>query len=131
MKDKHNVILILVSSSLFNSCFLKGSSYLFLVSSAHLSFPEFQALIITVIHLNHYKVSPCVFNFSFLFLIILLLPEFLMMVHQGFNSFSRCSSRFFSEEPKHSSSGNPEYNSFCCIIGGGIMSFLIIRVHVS
>ena len=54
-----------------------------------------------------------------------------MMVHQGFNFFSKCSSRFFSEELKHSSSCYPECNSFFRIIGGGIMSFLIIWVHVS
>ena len=57
--------------------------------------------------------------------------RFYMMVHQGFNSFSKCSSRFFSEEFKHSSSCNPECNSFYRIIGGGIMSFLISWVHVS
>ena len=35
-----------------------------------------------------------------------------MMVHQGFNSFSKCSSRFFSEELKYSSSYIPKRNSF-------------------
>ena len=39
MKDKHNVILILVSSSLFNSCFPEWLVILFLVSNAHLFFP--------------------------------------------------------------------------------------------
>ena len=53
------------------------------------------------------------------------------MVHQGFNSFSKCSSRFFSKKLKLSSSCNLECNSFYHIIGGGIMSFLIIWVHVS
>ena len=73
--------------------------------------------------------------FQFLFLFIPFVYRssswrFYMMVHQGFNSFSKCSSRFFSEELKHSSSCNPECNSFYRIIGGGIMSFLIIWVHV-
>ena len=49
-----------------------------------------------------------------------------MMVHQGFNSFSKCSSRFFSKELKYSSFCYLECNSFFCIIGGGIKSFLII-----
>ena len=48
----------------------------FLVSSARLSFPEFQALIITEIHLNHYKVSPCVFNLS-------LFSLFTGVLHEG------------------------------------------------
>ena len=133
MKDKHNVILILVSSKWFNSLFRSGSSYIFLVSSAHLSFPEFQALIITEIHLNHYKVSPCVFNFSFFSLSFVYRSSswrFYMMVHQGFISFSKCSSRFFSKEFKHYSSCNPECHSFYRIIRGGIMSFLMIWVHV-
>ena len=51
-----------------------------------------------------------------------------MMVHQGVNSFSKCSSRFFSEELMHSSSCIPECNSFYRIIGGGIMSFVIISL---
>ena len=51
------------------------------------SFSKFQALIITEIHLNHCKDSPCVFNFSFF------LSSFYyrssswslyMVVHQGF-----------------------------------------------
>ena len=61
----------------------------FLVSSARLSFPEFQALIITEIHLNHYKVSPCVSNFS-LFSLFFLFTGVLhegstYWIHQGFN----------------------------------------------
>ena len=55
--------------------------------------------------------------FQFLFLFIPFVYRssswrFYMMVHQGFNSFSKCSSRFFSEELKHSFSCNPECNSF-------------------
>ena len=39
-----------------------------------------------------------------------------MMAHQGFNSFSKFSSRFFSKEIKYSSSCNPECNSFFRIV---------------
>ena len=56
--------------------------------------------------------------------------RFYMMVHQWFNSFSKCSSRFFSEELKFSSSWNPDYNSFTHIFWGGVMSFLIISLQV-
>ena len=54
-----------------------------------------------------------------------------MMVHQGFISFSKRSSRFFSEKFKYSSSCNPECNSFYLISWGGVMSFLTIWVRVS
>ena len=55
--------------------------------------------------------------FQFLFLFIPFVYRssswrFYMMVHQGFNSFLKCSSRFFSEELKNSSSCNPECNFF-------------------
>ena len=80
--------------------------------------------------------SPCVFNFSFFFVWSSFCYRssswrFYMMVHQGFNPFSKCSLRFFSKELKYSSSCNPERNSFYFIIGGGIMSFLIIWPHGS
>ena len=69
------------------------------------------------IHLNRYKDSPCVFNFSFLsfdlpFVLRSSSWRLNMMVHQGFNSFSKCSLRFFSKELKHSSSRIPKCNSF-------------------
>src|SRR3954470_441311 len=54
-----------------------------------------------------------------------------MMFHKGFNPFSKCSSRFFSEELKYSLSCILKCNPFNRIIRGGIMSFLIIGVHVS
>ena len=57
--------------------------------------------------------------------------RFYMMVHQGFNSFSKCSLRFFSEGLKYSSSCIPKCNSFYRIIWGGVMSFLIISLRVS
>ena len=89
------------------------------------------------IHLNRYKDSPCVFfNFSFLlfdhsFVYWSSSRRLYMRVHQRNNSFSKCSLRFFSKELKLSSSCYPECNSFFRIIGGGIMPFLIIWVHVS
>ena len=85
------------------------------------------------IHLNHCKDSPYILNFSFVWSAFCYRSSswrLYMMVHQGFNSFSKCSLRFFLEELKHSPSCNPECNSFFCIIEGGIMPFLIIWVHV-
>ena len=89
---------------------------------------------VTEIHLNHFKVSHCVLNFSFFSL-----PFLYRSSHEGSTwgfikdlySFLKCSSRFFSEELKFSSSCYPECNSFNRIIGAGIMSFLIIWVHDS
>ena len=92
--------------------------------------------ITTEIHLNHYKVSPCVFNYPLLLFdhpsvtgVLLegstwwsikdLIPS--QSVHQ--NSFQRNSSI--------SSSCNPECISVYHIIGGGFTSFLIIWVHAS
>ena len=49
-----------------------------------------------------------------------------MMVHQRFNYFLKCSSRFFSKELKYSSSCIPKCNSFYLIFSGGVMSFLTI-----
>ena len=85
---------------------------------------------------NHCKDSPCVFNFSFLlfdhsFVYRSSSWRLYMTVHTGFNSFSKCSLRFFSEEFKHSSSCNSECSSAYLIFWGGIMSFLIIWIHVS
>ena len=50
--------------------------------------------------------------------------RFYMMVHQGFHSFSKHSSRFFSEELKHSSSCNPECNC-------SPLSFEVVIYHSS
>ena len=97
-------------------------------------FPRYLNYITTKIHLNHCKDSPCVFNLSFF------LSSFYhwssswrlyMMVHQGLNSFSKCSSRFFSEELKYSSSCISKFNPFSLIFWGGVMSFLIISLRVS
>ena len=137
-KDKHNVILILVSSSKFN--YSRGSSnsrfqlvHLFFFSRSsklsQLCNHGDLSKIFTRIHL--------VFSTSFSFrLFILLLPEFL---HGGYTwwfikdlyPLSKSSSRFFSEELKYSLSCILKCNSFNRIIRGGIMSFLIIWVHAS
>src|SRR4051812_6900370 len=62
--------------------------------------PSFLHYLVAKLHLNHCKASPCIFNFSFF------LSSFYyrssswrlyMVVHQGFLSFSICSSRFLSE----------------------------------
>ena len=105
----------------------------------HLSFPGVPSSLnyfSTEIHLNRYKDSTCVFDFSFLsfdhsFVYQSSSSRCYMMVHQRNNSFSKCSLRFFSKELKLSSSCNPECNSFFRINRGGIMSFLIIWVRVS
>ena len=101
MKAKHNVILILVSSSKFNSLFRRFIKILDFICSSF--FPEFQVFlgyIISKLHPNHCKASPCVVNFSFF------LSSFYyrssswrlyMMVRQGFFSFFNCSSRFLSK----------------------------------
>ena len=101
MKYKHNVILILVSSKWLIP--YSGDSSKFLISFIHHSFPEFQVFphyLVVKLHLSHCKASPCVFNFFFF------LSSFYywssswrlyMMVHQGFLSFSFCSSRFLSK----------------------------------
>ena len=88
MKDTHNIILILVSSKWlilsFRVCPGGINSWLLVVhlSSGVLSFPHY---LVAKLHLNHRKASPCVFNFSFFF-IILLLPEFFMEAQHGGSS---------------------------------------------
>ena len=135
VKDKHNVILILVSSSEFNSLFWRLIKFSIPgVWSFFSGDPSSLNYLVVKLHLNHYKVSPCVFNFSLFSLSFVYRSSswrFYMMVHQWFNSFSKCSSRFFSEELKFSSSYNPECNSFTHIFWGGVMSFLIISLRAS
>ena len=137
MKDKHNVILILVSSKSlipYSGGLSNSQFHLFHL----LFFPEFQPFQLHL-HGDSFK-SVQGFTLCFQLLFPFVWSFFYyrssswrlyMMVHQGFISFSKCSLRFFSEELKFSSSCNPECNSFFRIIGGGIMSFLIIWVHVS
>ena len=51
--------------------------------------------LVAKLHLNHCKASPCVFNFSFFLSSFYYRSSswsfFFMVVHQGFNSFSKCS----------------------------------------
>ena len=66
------------------------------------SFPEFQAFplcLVTKLLLNHYKVSPCVFNFSWFYHHFVYRSSSwmsYMMVHRRFISFLKRSSTFFS-----------------------------------
>ena len=112
-----------------NSIPYSGGSSKFLISFVHLSFRSFKFS--RLYHFKassyHYKASPGVFNFSFF------LSSFYyrssswrlyMMVHQGFNSFSKCSLRFFSQELKYSSSCNPECNC-------SPLSFEVVIYHSS
>ena len=101
---------------MINSFFRSGSSYhIRSLRCLIFSFPEFQALIITEIHLNHCKDSPCVFNFSFFSFLL-----FTGVLHGGSTwwfikdliPFSKFSSRFFPKELKLSSYCNPECNFF-------------------
>ena len=122
---------------MINSLFRRLIKFLISIVSSSLfpGVPTSFNYITMEIHLNHCKDSPCVSNFSFLsfdhsFVYRSSLGRLYMMVHQRNNSFSKCSLRFFSKELKFSSSRNPECNSFFRIIEGGIMSFLIIWVHV-
>ena len=140
MKAKHNVIPILVSSSKFNSCFPEW----FIIS-----YSQFEMLYLFFSRSSKFsqlfhREDPSKSLQGFTLCFQLLFPfvwsffyhrssswRLYMMVHQGFNSFSKFSLRFFSEELKFSSSCYPECNSFFRIIGGGIMSLLIIWVHFS
>ena len=137
VKDKQNIILILVSSKWLIP-YSRGSSNSWSKLCHLLFFPEskFSQLY------YHGDSSKSLQGFTLCFQ--LLFPSvwssfcyrsssgrLYMVVHQGFNSFSKCSSRFFSKKLRLSSYCNPECNSFYRIIRGGIMSFLIIWVHVS
>ena len=82
------------------SLFMRNKFSVLRCSSFLSGVPSSLGYIITKLLLNHRKASPCVFNFSFF------LSSFYyrssswrlyMMVHQGFLSFSLCSSRFFLE----------------------------------
>ena len=99
MKDKHNVILILVSSSKFNSCFRRFIKilrfYCFIFSFPGV--PSSLNYIVAKIHLNHCNSSPCVFNLSFFLSLFYYRSSswrLYMVVRQGFFSFFNCSSRF-------------------------------------
>ena len=121
MKDKHTINLIFISSRWLNSfygdyswwinswlqvihlSFRSWSSYHILGSRGFIflfGVPSSLNYLVAKLHLNHCKASPGVFNFSF-FLSSFYYRSFswrlYMMVHQGFLSFSFCSSRFLSE----------------------------------
>ena len=130
MKDKHNVILIRVSSKWLIP-YSGGSSnsrfHLF-----HLFFSRSSKLFQVCHHEDPSKSSQ-----GFTLCFQLLFPSLFfsyrssswrlyMMVDQGFNFFSKCSLRFFSEEFKHYSSCILKSNSFYLIFWGGVMSLLII-----
>ena len=135
MRDTHNIILILLSSKWLIP-YSRGSSNsrfkfsIFLFWSSKLIQLSFQRSIKSLqgFTLCFRPLLPFVWSF---FSYRRSSWRFYMMVHKGFNSFLKCSSRLFLEEIKHSSSCNPECNSFFRINRGGIMSFLIIWVHVS
>ena len=101
MKAKHNVILILVSSKWLIP--YSGDWSKFLISLVHFflsGVPSYFNYIISKLHLNHYKASPCVFNFSFFLSSFCYRSSswrFYMVVRQGLFSFFICSSRFLSK----------------------------------
>ena len=67
MKDTHNVILILVSSSKLNSLFRRFIKFSVSLGSSFFSrSSKFSQLFHREDPSNHCKDSPCVFNFSFL-----------------------------------------------------------------
>ena len=101
MKDKHKINLILISSRWFNSFLPEIVHDEVILHSSVSSFlsgvPSSLGYIIAKPHLNHCKASPCVFNFSFFlssFYYRSSAWRLYMVVHQGFFSFSNCSSRF-------------------------------------
>ena len=118
----HNVILILVSSSEFNSLFRRLIKFsVSFVSSLFSEVPRFSALYHHEDSSKSSQDSPCVVNLSCLpfdhsFVYRSSSWRFYMVVLQGFNSFSKCSSRF------------PFVISF---FWGGVMSFFIFSLHVS
>ena len=70
MKDKHTINLILVSSKWlipsFGVCSGGINPWFLVVLLFFSGVPSFLGYIIAKLHLNHRKVSPCVFIFSFL-----------------------------------------------------------------
>ena len=130
MKDRHNIILILVSSSLFN--FFSGVVQRITFSVELLIFfpgvPSFHFISSQSFIQSLQGFTLC---FQFLFVFI---PLFTGVLHGGSTwcfikelipsrSFHRDS---FLGSSSISSSCNPECNFFFHIIGGGIRSFLII-----
>ena len=155
MKDKHNVILILVSSKWFNSLFRRFIKILDFICSSF--FPEFQ--VFSVISFQSFILSLQGFTlcFQLLFLsIILLLPEFSMealhggspripfilqlfvkishgvKIRQAILKIKHGAQHMFCFEAfKYSSSCISKCNSFYLIFWGGVMSFLTFSLRVS
>ena len=104
MKDKHTVNLILVSLRWFNSFLPEFVHDINLSVRSCSSFvsrvPSSLNYLIQKRHLNHCKASSCSFQISFHWIILSYRSSswrLYMVVHQGFNSFSKFSSRFLSE----------------------------------
>ena len=153
MKDEHNVILILVSSSKFNSLFRRFIKILDFICSSF--FPEFQ--VFSVISFQSFILSLQGFTWCFqlLFLsIILLWPEFFMedlhggssripfilhlffktslevMIRQAILKIKHGTQHMFCFEAfKYSSSCISKCNSFYLIFWDGAMSFWIISLR--
>ena len=138
MKDKHNIILILVSSKWLIP-YSGGSSYHILGSRCFIfSFPRVpnsRNYIIAKLHPNHRKASTLCFSS-----LISCDHPFVTGVLHGCSTcwFIKDSipSRSVPQDSSHRSSSVLHLAirsaiSFYRIFGGGIMSFLIIWVHVS
>ena len=120
MKDKHNVILILVSSNWLIP--YSGGSSKFLISFVYIFLPACQVFSVISLRSSILIIARFLLDFFSIFffcLIILWLPEFFesffMVAHQGINSFSKRPSRFFSDELMYSSSCISKWNSFYLI----------------
>ena len=119
-----------------NSLFRRFIKFLISIVSSSLfpGVPSARNYITMEIHLNHCKASTLFFSSS------ISIDHFFYFrsSHESSTwwfikdlySFSKYSSRFFPKKLKLSSYCNPECISVYRIIGGGIMSFLIIWVHV-
>ena len=98
VKDEHNVILILVSSSKFNSLFRRFSKILVFSCSSFLSgVPSFLGYIISKLHLiiaRLHLVLSTSLSFYHPFYYRSSSWRLYMVVRQGFLSFFNCSSRF-------------------------------------
>ena len=157
MKDEHNVILILVSSSKFNSLFRRLIKFSVSIVSSFL--PRSSNLSQLYHHedsSNHYKASILFASNLQLFYVIISYPDFFMEAqHDGTSRISFILHWFFKislevmirqailsnkhgaqhmscfEEFKHSSSCILKCNSFYLIFWDGVMPFLTISRHVS
>ena len=155
MKDKYNVILILVSSSEVNSLFWRFIKILDLICSSF--FPEFQVFLgytIVKLHLNHCKAhlvlsTSLSFYHSFITGVLTKAqhgcPSRTPFILQLFFKISLeakirqailknkhgAQHMFFPKEFKYSSCCIPKCNSLYLIFWDGVMSFLIISLRGS